>query len=245
VTDETANCLNCDSPLAGSQRFCGACGQRTTPVRLTMGQIAHDFLHALTHVDHSIIALIKDLALRPGKIAREYVDGRRKKHFGPLAFLVLTVGIASFMIAITGVQFFRIIGDDTAAGVLQRHVNIVILLQMPLLAAICALLFWNERLHYAEHMVLTAYTSGFRILLLGLVATPLIHFARIEPTTEPFVPFYYGLWLMYFAFAAAQFYRGRTWWIVVRALMAVVGGQLATAYVIYGFIVLFATFRAH
>ena len=93
-----------------------------------MGQVAHDFLHALTHVDHSIFALIKALALHPGRVAREYVDGRRKKHFGPLAFLVITVGVASFMIVMTGVQFFTPITEGGSAGFLQRHINIVILL---------------------------------------------------------------------------------------------------------------------
>ena len=237
------SCRNCDVPLAPASRFCAACGQRTTPLRLTMGQVAHDFLHALTHVDHSIFALIKALTLHPGRVAREYVDGRRKKHFGPLAFLVITVGVASFMIVMTGVQFFTPITEGGSAGFLQRHINIVILLQMPLLAGACTLLFWNERLHYAEHLVLCAYTSGFRILVLGLVATPAIYFTGVTAANPVFVPLYYGAWLGYFAYAAAQFYRGRRWWVVVRAVLAGVIGQAITMSLILGFIILFETFR--
>jgi hypothetical protein len=58
-------CANCEAALVPDQRFCGACGQNTTPVRLTTGQMARDFIHVLTHVDHSIFALIKALAFRP------------------------------------------------------------------------------------------------------------------------------------------------------------------------------------
>ncbi len=93
------------------QRFCGSCGQRTGLARLTMGQILHDFMHALTHADHSIFSLVKDLFVRPGHVAREYVEGKRKKYFGPFAFLVITVGLASLVVALTGVEWFRPIPD--------------------------------------------------------------------------------------------------------------------------------------
>jgi hypothetical protein len=246
TTSVTAGiCRNCEVPLAPASRYCAACGQRTTPLRLTMGQIAHDFLHALTHVDHSIFALIKGLALHPGRVAREYVEGRRKKHFGPLAFLVITVGIASFMVVVTGVQFFTSTGESESVGFLQRHINIVILLQMPLLAGACVLLFWNERLHYAEHLVLCAYTSGFRILVLGLVATPAIYFAGVPAANPVFVPLYHGAWLAYFAYAAAQFFRGRKWWVAVRAVFAGLIAQVLTALMIFAFIVSFETLRTH
>lgn len=133
-----------------------------------MGQIAHDFVHVLTHADHSIFALVQALAYRPGRVAREYVDGRRKQHFGPIAFLMVAVAGASFMIVVTGVKFFTPITDSGPAGFLQRHINLVILIQLPVLAGWCTLLFWPQRLHYAEHLVLSAYASGFRILVLGL-----------------------------------------------------------------------------
>ena len=184
------NCGNCDTPLAVEQRFCGACGQKTAPARLTMGQVTHDFIHALTHVDHSIFSLVKDLAWRPGHVSREYVDGKRKKYFGPLAFLMIAVGLATFLIVLLDVKWFTPITDSGPAGFLQRHINLVILIQMPILAAWCSLLFRADRLHYAEHLVLSAYSSGFRILVLGLVATPIMHFAHLNPADAQDVAFF-------------------------------------------------------
>jgi len=244
MNDAAVTCANCDAGLANGQKYCGECGQRTTPLRLTTGQMLHDFVHVLTHIDHSILTLIKSLIIRPGRVSREYVDGKRKKHFGPLAFLLITVGLTSFLLAITGVKFFTPVGENNAAEFLQRHINLVILLQMPLLAAACTLLFWDEKLHYAEHLVLSAYTSGFRILILGLVATPVIALAKVAPASASFVPWYIGLWLVYFSFAAAQFYRaGNVFWVITRAVIAALIGQAATIYLIYAFIVLFEIVR--
>lgn len=241
----TSQCLNCDAPLAQPQHFCGACGQKTSAQRLTMGQVAHDFVHVLTHADHSIFALVKSLAYRPGHVAREYNAGRRKKHFGPIAFLMIAVGIASFMILLTGVKFFTPITDSGPAGFLQRHINLVILIQMPILAGWCALLFWTDRLHYAEHLVLAAYSSGFRILVLGLVATPLMYFGHMSSADRVFAPTYYGVWLVYFSIAAWQFYGGQKAWILVRAVFAAILGQAVTMGLILLFIIAYGNVRGY
>ena len=207
-----------------------------------MGHIAHDFVHALTHVDHSIFALLKALAVRPGHVAREYIEGRRKKYFGPFAFLVLAVGLASFMIVATGVPLLAPITDSGAGGFLQRHINLVILIQMPFLAVCCLLLFWTARLHYAEHLVLAAYTSGFRILFLAIIGTPLMFFAHLRITDRGVIPIYFGLWVIYFAVAAVQFYRGAMAWTVARSVIAAVLGQVLTMALVVAFIILFSSF---
>jgi hypothetical protein len=108
---------------------------------------------------------------------------------------------------------------------------------MPILAGWCALLFWKDRLNYAEHLVLAAYSSGFRILVLGLLATPLMYFGHVNAANRVFAPAYYSVWLVYFSFAAAQFYQGRKWWIVLRAVVAAVLGQAVTMGLILLFII--------
>jgi hypothetical protein len=224
VEASATRCPNCDTPLAGAQRFCGQCGQKAGRARLTMRDIAHDFVHLLTHADHSIFTLVKALAYRPGHVARDYIDGKRKKYFGPLAFLFITVGLASFMVLIAGAKFFTPVPDNTIANFLQQHINLVIFLQVPLLAGVCALLFKGSRLNFAEHLILAAYTSGFRLLFLALIGVPVFYFADLAPISRTTAPVYLGLWLIYFSVAAVQFYRGRIVWTVVRA---VVGGVMA------------------
>jgi hypothetical protein len=232
-------CRNCGAALALRQKFCGSCGQRADiQPRLTMREISHDVVHAITHADHSIFALVRALLTRPGHVAREYIAGQRKRHFGPWVFLLITVSLASAVILITDVQWFSPYSHHPAVDFLQRHINFVMLLQMPLLAAFCALLFWRERLNYAEHLVLAAYASGFRQLYLALIETPLIAVTEANTADPRLAIAYYGVWFGYFAFAASQFYRGNRFWSACKGVAAAALAQLATVLLVAGFLAL-------
>ena len=119
---------------------------------------------------------------------------------------------------------------------LTLHINLVVLLQTPVLTALCLLLFWKERLDYAEHLVLVAYTAGIRMLYLSFVAAPLMHLTGRTSADPVIVVGYYGPWLAYFAFAATQFYRGKTWAVLLKAVLAGILNQLITMLGIYIFI---------
>lgn len=193
-----------------------------------MREIGHDLVHAITHADHSIFSLIRALLTRPGEVARDYVEGRRKRHFGPFAFLVISVGLASAVILVSGVEWFAPFEHGSAGQLLQRHINLVILLQAPLLAAFCAILFRGEGRGFAEHLVLAAYTSGFRALFLALIETPLLALMGADTADPLLASVYFGLWFAYFAFAASQFYAGHRAWSACKAALAAILGQVVT-----------------
>jgi hypothetical protein len=219
-------CLNCGAALSSGQKFCGACGQRSDiHPQLTMRDIGHDLVHALTHADHSIFALVRSLLTRPGQVAQDFVQGRRKRHFGPFAFLIITVGLASAIILMSNVEWFTPFKHGDAGALLQRHVNLVILLQVPMLAAFCALLFRADRRSFADHLVLAAYTSGFHALFLALIETPILALTGADTTNPSWASAYLGVWFGYFAFAASQFYRGHRAWSALRGLLAAVLSQ--------------------
>src|SRR4051812_23988725 len=147
-------CCNCSESLPPVQKFCGACGQKAAIGRLTLSDIAHDLLHAFIHVDTSIVALVRALITRPGYVARDFVEGKRKRHFGPFAFLVIAVGIATSLTLLLDIRWLQIIGQNELAAFLQKHINLLFLVQTPLLALYCKFLFKGARLFYAEHLIL-------------------------------------------------------------------------------------------
>jgi len=234
-------CLNCGAPI-DALKFCGACGQRTDiHAQLTMRDIGHDLAHAITHADHSIFSLIRALATRPGQVAREYTEGKRKRHFGPFAFLLIMVGLASAIIIVSGVQWFQPYGHGKAGDLLQRHVNLVILLQTPLLALCCAVFFLKHRRSFAEHLVLAAYTSGFHTLFLAVVETPTFAMTSADTANPWLAAFYFGAWFAYFVFAATQFYPERRAWTAFKAAIAVLFSQALTVALVMAFLFLTST----
>jgi hypothetical protein len=207
---------------------------------MTLRDIGHDLAHAITHADHSIFALIRALVTRPGTVAREYTEGKRKRHFGPFAFLLIAVGLASAIILISGVEWFTSFEHGYAGNLLQRHVNLVILIQVPILALSCAALFRRDRRSFAEHLVLAAYTSGFHALFIGVVESPT--FALMHaPTPDLWLAAgFFCLWISYFALAASQFYSGHRAGAAIRGVIAVVFTQVSTVLLAMGFL-FFAT----
>jgi hypothetical protein len=86
------DCLNCGTFLAPGDRFCRQCAQKVDTHRLTWRHFGHELLHAITHADASVLHLFRDLIVRPGVVAREYLEGRRKKYFSPFTWFLISAG---------------------------------------------------------------------------------------------------------------------------------------------------------
>ena len=81
-------CLNCGAALGGPH--CHVCGQRAH-VHRTLGAFAHDLLHGVLHFEGKTWRTLPLLAWRPGKLTREYIDGRRASYVSPIALFLFVV----------------------------------------------------------------------------------------------------------------------------------------------------------
>lgn len=86
-THESA-CLNCETPLIGPH--CHQCGQ-AAHVHRTLGAFFHDFLHGVFHFEGKIWRTLPALAFRPGRMTREYIEGRRASYVSPIALFLFAV----------------------------------------------------------------------------------------------------------------------------------------------------------
>ena len=78
-------CLNCGTPLVGSH--CHNCGQ-VAHVHKTIAAFFHDLLHGVFHFEGKIWRTLPLLAWKPGKLTREYIDGRRASYVSPIALFL-------------------------------------------------------------------------------------------------------------------------------------------------------------
>ena len=98
VSASAPACLNCGAPLAGA--FCARCGQRAaTPARVTLGGLWTDFRVAQLGLDRGLVVTLRDVVVRPGVVARAFVEGRRRTYVHPVAFLFLAYGLYALTFA--------------------------------------------------------------------------------------------------------------------------------------------------
>lgn len=172
------NCQNCSTALVGD--YCHTCGQKSLTKRLTIKSVVLDFFHALTHADKGFLRLVKTLVRQPGIAAREYVEGKRKRYFNPLTFLVICAAIHFYFTTQTG--YFDAVQQYAAEGSLRHEINefmdnnlkaIDIFILTPLIALYSWLLFRKPKYNLAEHLVLQSFVLGQGLLIRVMIFVPL------------------------------------------------------------------------
>ena len=80
-------CANCGAPLAGL--YCHDCGQSSDNHKRSLPHLVWEIIEDLFHLDGRLLRTVPDLFLRPGRLARDYMEGRVARHVPPFrAFLV-------------------------------------------------------------------------------------------------------------------------------------------------------------
>jgi hypothetical protein len=90
-----AACENCATVLAGA--FCHACGQAAEPPAASVRAFATEAAADLTSLDSRLLRTVGTLLGRPGRLTREYLDGRRVRYTQPLQ-LYLGAAAAFFFV---------------------------------------------------------------------------------------------------------------------------------------------------
>ncbi|MCC7504109.1 MAG: DUF3667 domain-containing protein [Saprospiraceae bacterium] len=228
------NCKNCAAPLSSEHAFCPQCGQNTYVHRLDMGHILHELIHVVTHADKGIFHLTKEMALRPGLVAKAYVAGSRKKYFNPFSYFVLTVAVSAFLTA----KFHLLQSDTTHANpvsaLIGKNINLVFFVAAPVSALFTWALFWRSRYNYAENLTLHAFLGGFRVMFFMLIFTPLIVFFR--PYYFSMLTVYLVLWAAFTTWANYQFFGGRLWLVALKTLLSLMLTQVVITFGIILFV---------
>lgn len=222
MTQTSTACKNCGATLAGN--FCQNCGQKSDVHPITLKHLLHEFFHALTHADKGILFLVKELLYRPGVVAVEYLDGKRKKYFNPLSFLVIATAVWALIVLKSG--YFESMGTGSPGGsggrayrmpeelafyfsqsmkiILVYGKFISLIITVPLLSLLTWMFFRKRKRSYAENLVLQALLIGEMHLVLALVFVPaflLFGHARINNYV------YQLVFLVYLAIAYHQCFK--------------------------------------
>lgn len=107
------SCLNCEAVLDGNENFCPDCGQRNNVNQLTFKLFLDEFIGNLFTYDSQVWRTIVPLILKPGKVAHDFISGKRKKFVNPFR-TYLTVSLIFFVVygLIKTVEEYRSGGEN-------------------------------------------------------------------------------------------------------------------------------------
>jgi hypothetical protein len=90
------DCANCGAHLTGP--FCHSCGQRDH-VHRSLLHLGEEFLHGLLHFDTKSWRTLPLLVIQPGRLTRNYIDGKRARYVSPLALFLFMVFLMFFSVS--------------------------------------------------------------------------------------------------------------------------------------------------
>lgn len=87
-------CPNCETPLEGP--WCHQCGQKGEEFHRSIFHLITEAFEGLTHFDGRFWQTMPDLVRRPGKLTRDYLDGRRAPQIPPFRLFLVVVLLVFF-----------------------------------------------------------------------------------------------------------------------------------------------------
>ena len=90
-------CFNCGHPFSGHEKFCPECGQANKNKRITFGNFLHEVFNGFISWDSKFWTTFIPLLTKPGKVSRDYIDGKRQRYANPFRFY-LSVSVVFFLV---------------------------------------------------------------------------------------------------------------------------------------------------
>lgn len=167
-------CINCSAEGEGT--FCSHCGQRLEVRRLTWKEGWQDFGARIYGFDGMFPRTFKDLTIRPGFAAMEFVKGNRARYYGPVGYFFLMITCFLLLLSIIGLDLVdymkamqAVLSDQKNEAALSSdirllvsdNIKLVVFIYIPLQAFAARYIFFRKQgLNFLEQSVLPLYAMG-------------------------------------------------------------------------------------
>ena len=172
---ETHTCKNCGNLFQGN--YCNNCGQPAHTHPINTNFVMHDIRHGLFHIDGGLLYSAQQLFLRPGHTIREYIDGKRAKHYKPFSMVIVLASFYGLLYHLLEIDLFRTVQDDSfnheqLNGWMAHYYAFITLALIPVFSLSSYLMFRRSGYNFVEHMVLNSFYSCQK-LVVRMVLLPL------------------------------------------------------------------------
>ncbi|MDQ1193691.1 hypothetical protein QE419_002457 [Brevundimonas vesicularis] len=114
-------CSDCGAETSGN--FCANCGQ-PTHVHRTLLHLGEELLHGVMHFDARIWRTLPLLWLNPGRLTREWVEGKRTRYVSPLAIFLFTLFVMFFALSFAPHPESKTEGAEMAERIASQRVGL-------------------------------------------------------------------------------------------------------------------------
>lgn len=232
----TEQCLNCGAELNGE--YCHRCGQkRIHRHEFSVGHFFGHLLHEITHLDsNKILKTLRDLIIRPGLLAEEYLAGRKGRYINPIR-VYLTFSALYFLFAWGALLDFRgvpresyrparVVAMAQKKGVepqvlvdkifqkAEKYSAVLRFASVLVSGLFLSALYYGTKRYYVEHLIFSLYYYSFDFLCKSLFALVIVGaYAAGTKLPTRTLDLFYPLAFIYLLFALRRVYReswGRT-----------------------------------
>lgn len=167
------NCKNCDNIVVGN--FCTNCGQNSKVDKLNLPNFLTEISDSVFQLNRGLLYTIKELFIRPGHAIRDFIQGKRKEYFKPIAY-VLSLSTVYFLVsqisdsptliddfltgASDGVQDKVAITKFPIVDWLSNNYAYTTLLLIPIFSLASFISFLGLGRNYLENIVINSYITG-------------------------------------------------------------------------------------
>ncbi|MFN3873436.1 MAG: DUF3667 domain-containing protein [Ignavibacterium sp.] len=175
-------CKNCNHHFEG--KFCNNCGQSAETHRLDYKFLFKNLIkNFLKYFHGGIFYSAVQLFKRPGHTIREYIEGKRVKHFEPIALLLTLATLYGLLYHTFGINLFVDVTNNSSTSQttnmtlinrwFSNNYSIATLLFVPIYSIASFIVFRKQQYNFIEHVYLNIFLGSQRIFL-HLLLFPLL-----------------------------------------------------------------------
>lgn len=220
MSEQTKQCNNCESQVQGA--YCSNCGQRTSVHKVTFGEIIQDFVDAVFSVNGPFVTTLTLIFTNPGRLFRDYLAGKRKRYYKPVAFFILMTIV--YLVVRSLIQYDPFgnttiqVRDESSSRILTEARNFMLLnIDKLLFVFVFNLALLLKLLFYRKYSLVEFIAVSFYLVSVYTILTILnmffIHYIDSGFQLSAMIAM-----MLYFCYAMVSFFQRKKVLVVIKSI---------------------------
>lgn len=194
-------CKNCHQSFKG--HYCNNCGQPAETHKINIHFLWHDIQHGLLHFDKGILYSLKQLFTRPGHSIRDFIEGKRVRHFKPLSLVVVLATLYGVLYYYLNINVFPdsdnpYLDHHKLNEWMSTHFSWITIGSIPIYTIGTSIAFRKQGYNFVEYFVLNTFKASQRLFVQILSLPILVYFNGTSNIHKiSYITYFIGIILIY------------------------------------------------